>query len=173
MAKGLTVWPLGARVMLAKIVSGGQSGADQAAWRAACAAGIPTGGAMPLGFLTEDGPRPEFAERFGAAELATASYKSRTEENVRRSDGTLWFGSTDTPGAIATLRAAEAMGKPVLIVPPGRGVRPSDVAAWIRRTPRLAVLNIAGNRESKAPGIGEHVERFVAEVFRRLGEPRT
>jgi len=34
------------------IISGGQTGADQAAWRAARSAGLPTGGVMPLGFLT-------------------------------------------------------------------------------------------------------------------------
>jgi hypothetical protein len=36
--------------MLEKIVTGGQSGADQAAWRVAQACGIPTGGWMPRGF---------------------------------------------------------------------------------------------------------------------------
>jgi hypothetical protein len=39
--------------MLEKILSGGQTGADQAAWRAARSFGLPTGGWMPLGFLTE------------------------------------------------------------------------------------------------------------------------
>ena len=47
--------------MLERVISGGQTGADQAGWRAARAFGIPTGGAMPKGFLTEDGPCPEFA----------------------------------------------------------------------------------------------------------------
>jgi hypothetical protein len=47
--------------MLDRIISGGQTGADQAGWRAARACGVPTGGFMPLGFLTEGGPRPEFA----------------------------------------------------------------------------------------------------------------
>jgi hypothetical protein len=37
--------------MFMKIISGGQSGADQAAWRAAKAFGIATGGWMPRGFL--------------------------------------------------------------------------------------------------------------------------
>jgi len=31
------------------------------------------------------------------------------------------------------------------------------------------VLNVAGNRESEAPSIGDRVERFLADVFRRLG----
>jgi hypothetical protein len=48
--------------MLDRIIGGFQGGADQGAIRAAKALGVPTGGYMPLGFLTEAGPRPEFAE---------------------------------------------------------------------------------------------------------------
>lgn len=79
-------------LMLEKIVTGGQSGADLAGWYAAKAHGIPTGGAMPRGFLTEDGPRPDYAELFGAVELPTDSYRARTVRDVADSDGTLWFG---------------------------------------------------------------------------------
>ena len=48
--------------MLVQINSGGQTGADQAAWRVAKAFGVRSGGRMPNGFLTADGPGPEFAE---------------------------------------------------------------------------------------------------------------
>ena len=63
--------------MLEKIVTGGQTGADQAGWRAAGACGIPTGGWMPKGFLTEDGPRPEFATLYDAREIPTTAYPPR------------------------------------------------------------------------------------------------
>lgn len=56
------------------IITGGQTGADQAAWRAAKACGLPTGGYMPKGYLTEDGPRPEFATEFGAVAMTTSHY---------------------------------------------------------------------------------------------------
>jgi hypothetical protein len=46
----------------------------------------------------------------------------------------------------------------------------SDVVEWLRRNPQIERLNIAGNRESKNPGIGERVERFLMVVFRRLLE---
>jgi hypothetical protein len=82
--------------MLDRIVSGGQTGADQAGWRAAKAAGIPTGGWMPLGFLTEDGPRPEFAGLYGAEECPTADYPARTRRNVIDSSATIWFGTLDS-----------------------------------------------------------------------------
>ena len=74
-----------------RIISGGQMGADQAGWRAARRAGLPTSGWMPRGFETEDGPRPEFAGEFGAVEVA-GGYKVRTRANARDSDATVWFG---------------------------------------------------------------------------------
>src|SRR3954453_21838055 len=55
--------------MLERVISGGQTGADLAGWRAARAAGIATGGWMPRGFWTEAGERPEFAELYGAAAI--------------------------------------------------------------------------------------------------------
>jgi len=42
------------------------------------------------------------------------------------------------------------------------------VVAWIVAH-EIHVLNVAGNRESRAPGIGARVERFLADVFRQLG----
>lgn len=35
---------------------------------------------------------------------------------------------------------------------------------------RYTSLNIAGNRESKSPGIGAWVEEYLAEMFRILKE---
>ena len=45
--------------MIEKIISGGQTGADQAALDAAIKLGIPHGGWMPIGRMTEDGPLPD------------------------------------------------------------------------------------------------------------------
>jgi hypothetical protein len=156
--------------MLLKIVRGGQTGADQAAWRAAKACGLATGGWMPKGFLTEEGPRPEFAELYGAQEMPTADYRQRTEQNVRESGGLIWFGRTDTAGAEATLLACQAMGRPRLLVLHRTELRTSDAAGWLATQPQVSALNIAGNRESKAPGIGDRVERFLVELFHQLGQ---
>lgn len=154
--------------MLDKVVSGGQTGADQGGWREARACGILTGGFMPAEFLTEDGPRPDLAEAFGAAGLPTADYQARTRRNATEADVTLWIGSTDTPGARTTLRACRRLGRPCLTVEPRGSVRPSAVAAWLQDQ-GARVVNVAGNRESKAPGIGARVERFLCDVFARLG----
>jgi hypothetical protein len=149
-----------------RILSGGQSGADQAGWRAARAAGIPTGGSMPRGFLTEDGPRPEFAELYGAVDLQSPTYPPRTRKNVEDSDATVWFGNPLTMGGVETGHACETARKPLLVIVPGV-TRPSDLAAWIIKS-NIRTLNVAGNRESRSPGIGAKVERFLAEAFRQL-----
>jgi Circularly permutated YpsA SLOG family len=154
--------------MLEQIISGGQTGADQAAGRPAVACGLATGGWMPQGFLTEEGPRPEFADLYGAIEMPTSDFRLRTEQNVRDSDATLWFGSTDTPGAKTTLNAVAGMNWPRMIVKPGDLIRASAVAAWLARNSGIKRLNVAGNRESKAPGIGDQVEQFLVAVFRRF-----
>jgi hypothetical protein len=65
-----------------KIISGGQTGAEQAGWRAARAFDVGCGGWMPNGFLTDDGPRPEFAAQYGAAELPDDSDLAASVRNV-------------------------------------------------------------------------------------------
>src|SRR5689334_22146709 len=102
--------------MLERVISGGQAGVDQACWRAARSCGIPTGGWMPRSFLTEDGPRPEFAELYGAVEHPSSNYPMRTRANARDSDATIWFGDSVSPGGRTTLDACERLGRPVLEV---------------------------------------------------------
>jgi hypothetical protein len=157
--------------MLDKIISGGQTGADQAAWRAAKAYGVSTGGWMPEGFLTEDGPRPEFAEGFGAAELAGAGDPTPHEQNTKNSDATLWFGDTTTADAHATVITCQRLGKPCMLVYPGATFEPSHVVAWIAQN-TIRTLNVAGNRDTEESGIGDRLERFLGHVLQQLGHQR-
>jgi len=157
--------------MIDRVLTGGQTGADQAAWRAARTAGVPTGGWIPCGWLTETGPRPEFTDEFGAAEHpgtgdAASDHTARTRRNAEDGDVTLWFGTTDTPGARATLGACGELGRPCLVVVASE-TRPDDVAAWLADR-GARVVNVAGNRESLEPGIGARVERFLGDVFQRM-----
>jgi Circularly permutated YpsA SLOG family len=159
--------------MLLRVITGGQTGADQAAWQAAKAAGIPTGGAMPRGFLTEQGPRPEFAELFNAHELPTLSYAVRTHINVRAAEAVVWFGNIRSSGARCAIGTCEKIGRPRFIVGFEEPlVRPSQVAKWLADL-GTGVLMVGGHRESVAPGIGQRVEAFLGRVFRLLaGEQR-
>jgi hypothetical protein len=164
--------------VLDKVISGGQTGADQAGLRAARAAGIPTGGWAPLGWRTEGPIDPECGEvmrdvsapwlaDFGLVECPEPGYKARTGANVRDSDGTLWFGNVYTPGGAATLDACRQMGKPFLLIFRGAS-RPSEIVAWIGEKD-IRTLNVAGDREGNDRGIGGRVEAFMTRVFARLG----
>jgi hypothetical protein len=156
--------------MIARVITGGQTGADQAGWRSARAAGIATGGLMPRGFLTEDGPRPDFARNFGAEEHHAADPDGRTVANVLAADATLVFATEPCgPGTRRTIATCHATGRPCRVVhlgPAGFDTTPDDVAAWIRGHP-VRILNVAGDRASTAPGLGAWVEAFLGEVFRK------
>ncbi|MEW6436951.1 MAG: putative molybdenum carrier protein [Pseudomonadota bacterium] len=143
--------------ILVRIISGGQTGADQGALAAARELGLPTGGAMPLGFMTEAGPRPEFASLYGMRELIEPDPLARTEINVRESDGTLILGDAGLGGSRATKEFCDALGKPAYPLPwhPGELAPLSalpDIRRWLADT-AIRTLNVAGNRESEAPGI--------------------
>jgi hypothetical protein len=131
---------------------------------------------MTRGFMTEtfdgwgDEPHPEFADLYNAREVMSAKYAVRTEANARDTDATIWFGSTDTSRERATPGACRQLGRPCLCVVEGVTL-PSGVADWIAGK-GVKVLNVVGNRESKAPGIGARVERFLGEVFRQHGHGR-
>lgn len=154
--------------MLEKMISGGESGANQAGWRAAKAFGVAAGGWMRKGFMTEDGPQPKFAEQYGAAESTKDSEPACIEQNVEDSDATIWFGQTTTSSAHATVAACLTLGKPYMPVYPGAAFEPSHVATWIIEN-AIETLNVAGNREHEEPGIGDRVERFLGEVLQQLG----
>jgi Circularly permutated YpsA SLOG family len=151
--------------------SGGETGANQAAWRAATAFGIPTGGWVPKAMLTEGGPDREFTQRYGAAELPTDSERARIEQNVQDANATLWFGRTTTADAHATAAACLAFGRPYMPVYPGASFEPAHIASWIVEN-KFKTLNVAGNREHEEPGISDRVEQFLGEVLAQLGHHR-
>jgi hypothetical protein len=74
------------------------------------ACGIPTGVWMPEGFPTEAGPRPDFAEMYGAAEMPGGGYPERTRANARDSDARIWFGDPGSPGGGRRSGPAPASG---------------------------------------------------------------
>jgi Circularly permutated YpsA SLOG family len=76
-----------------------------------------------------------------------------------------WFGSLDPPRCLTTHQATPTHGRSILDVVDR--VDPSEVVARLS-TNGFRSLNVAGNRESSNPGIGEWVERFLMAVFRRI-----
>lgn len=71
--------------MIKKIISGGQTGSDQAAVDAAIQWKIPHGGWIPKGMINEAGRLPD---KYRLTEMPTGSHPRTDEQNVIDSDGT-------------------------------------------------------------------------------------
>jgi len=149
-----------------KIISGGQTGADTAALEWAKARGWPTGGWMPQGFRREDGKHPEFEILYGMKQTSEWRYQLRTLKNVDEADKTLIFGNHLSPGCRLTIKYCERWPRPYLIVPfPRTGSEAAmywDLSVFMRD---VSVLNVAGNREHKNPGISEFVKTVLTAMF--------
>ena len=157
-----------------KIVSGGQTGVDRAALDAARALGLPYGGYVPRGRRAEDGSLGE--EYAGMVEMRARDYAARTKRNVAESDATLILtrGAPDR-GTLLTLKTAEAKAKPVLVVdlaetPVSDAV--GRILAWLRTQPG-GMLNVAGPRESRKPGIQAEASGVLERLFSEIQAPRT
>jgi hypothetical protein len=136
-----------------KIVSGGQTGADQAGLDWAIAHGVEHGGWCPKGRKTEVGV---LAARYQLVETPSANYLERTEWNVRDSDATVIFTLSDTltGGSKRTADFAEKLRKPWFHFKPR--VHAKYLASFLARH-KVMTLNIAGSRGSSAPQVGDLV----------------
>ena len=147
-----------------RIHSGGQSGADLGALVAAKRAGLQTGGVAPLGFLTEKGPQPVLA-KYGLVECNSKEYPVRTRLNIVQSDMTLILARTPlSGGSKMTLEMAKEVGKPVFVIDPWDVIAPGRVCNLLLEY-QPEILNVAGNRESKAPGIAQRTLELLQEAF--------
>jgi hypothetical protein len=149
--------------MVEKIISGGQTGVDRAALDVALELGIPCGGWCPKGRKAEDGVIPA---RYPLQELSTGGYRQRTKRNVRESDGTLiLFRNELTGGSAFTADVARKQSKPCHTVNLSAPADPREVTEWIRLN-NIRVLNIAGPREGRAPGIHLVATAYLQALFR-------
>jgi hypothetical protein len=147
---------------LVKVVSGGQTGVDRAALEAAIQLGLSHGGSCPLGRRAEDGRVPD---RYLLSETDSPAYRVRTERNVADSDGTLILCRGPVQGGTRlTRQLARRHHKPCRVVDLGRQPDLAAIRAW-RRRHAIAVLNVAGPRESQAPGIGAEALDFCLRLF--------
>ncbi len=136
--------------MIEKIISGGQTGVDRAALDVALEFDVPCGGWCPKGRKAEDGP---IALQYPLVEVSSEAYAQRTEWNVRDSDGTLVLNKDELIGGTAdTIVFARRYRKPCFIIDLERPPDFPVVREWVQRE-AIRVLNIAGPRESKRPGI--------------------
>lgn len=158
------------------IRSGGQSGVDRAALDAAIACGIPYCGWVPKGGRCEDLPDGELLRRYPLLqECGSSDYRVRTRLNIRDSHATIVFtgdGLVSSPGSRLTVDICRELHRPHLIV------RADDLGTtWtaLEHLPgreRLGagepyVLNIAGSRESRCPGIHNTVLTVLTAILQK------
>ena len=151
--------------MVERVVSGGQTGVDRAALDAALALGIPCGGWCPSGRRAEDGV---LDARYPLRETPSEDYAERTEWNVRDSDGTLILCRAQplTGGTAMTAEFAQRWRKPYHVVALQAAADVSSARTWAGAQ-RIRVLNVAGPRESKAPGIYGEAEIWLRVLLGR------
>ena len=152
-----------------KIISGAQTGVDRAALDAAIACGLDYGGSIPRGRQAEDGPVPQHYTAL--IELNSEDYAVRTRRNVRDADATLILCPGLPEGGTAlTESIARRLKRPVLVVDTDRETRLAAIKrmrAWLDAQ-KPAVLNIAGPRESRYPGVYARVRDMLEKLFREL-----
>lgn len=86
--------------MLTKVISGGETGVDHAALRAAKRCSLATGGKIGRNYMTEEGPKPGLKDAYGLEEVGPEFDQLNVpEQHIRRSmmnvdaaDGTLIVG---------------------------------------------------------------------------------
>mmetsp|Transcript_2691 Transcript_2691/g.3714 ORF Transcript_2691/g.3714 Transcript_2691/m.3714 type:complete len:162 (-) Transcript_2691:359-844(-) len=156
-------------MMVLKIVSGGQSGADRAALDSSIELGIQTGGWLPANRWTEDGNLP-ISCYAGHNETKSTNPAVRTELNVRDSDATLIFSHGPLVGGSAlTLKIAQMFNRPFLHVDLLKFESCYDAVGliknWINTTSPLFILNVAGPRLSEDAKIYDDVRKVMLGVF--------
>ena len=170
---------------LTTVISGGQTGADQAGLLAAKSIGLRTGGTAPSGWYTDTGPNI-LLKSFGLS--AEGDYRSRTIANVRNSDGTILLSLTlNSPGSKLTRNEARRQGKPFfehdiselmelsagsndfLNYTAARKALATKIQNWILEN-QVQILNVAGNREkdTKHFSTTHLVQAILMEAFVRV-----
>src|SRR6185503_13045931 len=141
-----------------------QTGVDRGALIAAIELGMEHGGYCPRGRLAEDGV---IEGRFALTETESSAYHIRTEKNVVQSSGTLIVHRGPLVGGTAlTETFARRHRRPCLKIDLGKPqppVRVETIRGWLRKH-RIAVLNVAGPRESSQPGIQEETRHLVLDL---------
>jgi hypothetical protein len=145
-----------------RLVSGGQTGVDRAALDVAVELGLPYGGWCPRGGWAEDLPEPPgLLARYPALrEAASPDPAERTERNVRDSGATLILTrpGVSSPGTAIAERCAARLGRPVSVIAVGSAAAPREASAFLDG---VESVNVAGPRESEAPGIYAESRRLL------------
>lgn len=102
--------------------------------------------------------------RYRLRETESKNYRQRTRHNVADSDATLILNLGElAEGSLATFQFAECANKPVRVVALDAGDLAAEavrVGEWLAMH-TITVLNVAGPRESKRPGVYRQALAFL------------
>jgi hypothetical protein len=147
------------------LISGGQSGVDRAALEAAEILGLPYRGFCPRGGWAEDLEQPPGIRALYPELIETASSDPavRTKLNVHLGWGTLLLTTPEavSAGVDLTRDLARRYSRLLICDPADTSFIPM-VRKWLRVTESL---NVAGPRESEAPGIGHAGLEFLVRLL--------
>jgi hypothetical protein len=151
---------------LEKIITGGQTGADQGALDAAIEAGIAHGGWVPKGRRTEKGP---LSKRYRLREMKTENKLRRTEMNLFEAQGTLIISRGKPNGGPELIhQLAGEHGFPCFHLDLAKDISVDvvgKVKAWVDQN-KIKVLHVAGPKESKLPGIHGITFDIVSQIIK-------
>jgi hypothetical protein len=159
---------------IARIVSGGQTGAEQGAWFAAVCMEMPYGGTVPNGRRTELGPlRDYFA---GYTGHASSEYIDCAETNALTADASLVFSyGPPSPLLMPIIGAIRKHTRPCLLLdlrePRLKVVL--RIVSWVRQIcPQDCTLYVTGSRESQSPSIQTNVATRMCDAMARTNGTR-
>ena len=159
----------GFRNKIARIRTGGQSGADRAAMDFAKEHGIPLCGWCPRGGWAEDYPDPPgvLADYPELTETPSAGTSQRTRWNMRDAGAVLTIvpaSSAGSPGTDVGLRESELLCKPMYTAAGPEDV--PDILVWLSSLPDGTELAVGGPRASECPEAYAVTKDILEELFR-------
>ncbi len=152
-------------MMIKKVISGGQTGADKAALDVAIELGIQHGGWIPKGRMVEDG---RLTDKYKLQETKNIGYSQCTELNILESDGTLILTHGKlTGGSVLIQQISKKHNRPCLHIDLNEINEPKAVqiiSTWIEAR-KMKTMNVTGPRVGKDPEIYEAAKRILITVF--------
>lgn len=162
-------------VKIIKVISGGQTGSDQAGLFVAKALHISTGGWAPKDYMTSEGPNPTLLrDTYGLEECQEPGYPPRTYLNAKNSDCTIRLAyKFDTAGEICTLKAIRYYRRQFqdinLMHCPEEHL--DHISQWFNLLGKdYITVNIAGNRQSENFDVFGESCKILFKLFKKVND---
>jgi hypothetical protein len=157
-------------VSIIKVICGGETGADRAAVDFALSHHVAYGGWVPCDGWAEDYREPPGLLAIYPEFVPTQSTDPavRTTLNVRDSTATVVFSPpiVTSSGVTQTLTMANVLKRPITVVDPSSVEAGVLLETFLSRLSVDATLNVAGPRESEAPGLYQAVTDLLNNNLR-------